>query len=329
MIFEHPWSLLGLIILIPLLLVFRRSDKRSKKVLEALKAPVGHARFQFFRFLLVAGFLALLTVVSARPYATPGVTGDYIFLVDTSRSMQASNFCGEPTFLDRARAVVLEILAGIPEGRFGIMVFDRLAFPVTSMTYDHAYLRDVLDQGVYVGMTYDATRTNLPNALQAVASKKQELPGIYGDVRQVILISDGLLREEDWRQQLSDATNRLRQTDTTVVALGIGNTEATPIHLTNDDGECLEESIEIGGNVIRVALVRDTLIKATEDTQGRYFDEHQVVEAVEYLREAGLLKAPPVNTEWHEEQRRYLGGTFLVLATLALILLLVWERRSL
>lgn len=326
--FENPWSLLVLVGLIPLFVVFRRSDARARQVLDLLHERAPAKGFQPLRFVLVAAFVCSLAVVAARPFTTPPVTGDFIFLIDTSRSMQASNFCGEPTFLDRARNIVFRILDDIPEGRFGIMTFDRLAFPVSPMTYDHAYLREVVRDAVFVGMTYEATRTNLANALQVVGRKKHELPGIYGNVSHAILVSDGYIDDEDWRQSVAKATYELRQTDTRVVAIAIGNNEATPIHHRTAEGECQEELIEIDERVIRIPRVRDTLMKVAEDTQGGLFDEQQTDEAVEYLRAYGLTDTPAAGTIWYEDQRRYRGRMFLAIATAALLLLLVWERRS-
>jgi hypothetical protein len=281
------------------------------------------------RFLLAAIFVCCLALVAAKPFTTPRTTGHFILLIDTSRSMQASNFCGESTFLERARDIVFHILDDIPEGRFGIMVFDRLAFPVTQMTYDHTYLREVVRDAVFVGMTYEATRTNLTNALQAVGRKKRQLPEIYGNVRYAILLSDGYIDDEDRRQNIAEATDELRHADIRIAAIAIGNNEPTPIHLTTAEGQCQEEVIEIDERIIRIPRVRDTLMKIAEESQGSLFDEQQIDQVIEYLRTHGLTEKPAAEATWYEEQRRYHGRMFLAIATVALLLLLIWERRSL
>lgn len=326
MAFEQPWYLLALLLAIPVFIALRRSERRTRAVLKELEQAAPARRFFAVRLACLVLFIGCLALIPSRPYVVPRVTGDYVFLVDVSRSMQASNYCGEPTFLDRSKQVLRAVLEGVPEGRFGIFIFDRLAFPVTQMTYDHAYLSQVVDDALFIGMTYEATRTNIANALQVVAQKKQSLPTIYGGVSHVILVSDGHLTEADWRQDLASAIGDLNRADIAIAAIGVGNSTDTPIHVTGPDGDCREDLIEIDGEVVSIPLRRDTLVKIAEESFGRYFGERDVPAAVEYLRTNGLINKPGADVVWTQEQRTYLGRLLLVPATLAFLFLLLWER---
>ena len=73
--------------------------------------------------------------------------------------MEARQSCREPTLMQRSRLVMRRVLAGMPDARFGIMAFERLAFPVTQMTYDHGYLAEVIEHGLFVGLIYERTAT--------------------------------------------------------------------------------------------------------------------------------------------------------------------------
>jgi len=200
--FDYPWAFLFLFALVPVFLVLRRSELRTKDVLTALKNAPPAERYFGLRYALISLFICSLVIVGSGPYWKPHSTGDLVFLVDTSRSMQARHTCAEPTFLDRSKSLIRDVLSGVPEGRFGIVAFDRLAFPVTQLTYDHAYLNEALDNALFIGMTFQATRTDLGNALSVIARKKRSLPQIYGKVRYAILLSDGYLDDSGWRESL-------------------------------------------------------------------------------------------------------------------------------
>ena len=135
-----------------------------------------HSRYYRARYILAGLFFGSMTMVAARPYIESGRTGDLLFLVDVSRSMHARHSCGDMTFLDRAKNVMSDVLVGVPEARFGIFAFDRFAFPITHLTRDRTYLYEVIEQGVHVGLTFEATRTELANALSVVAMKKARFP---------------------------------------------------------------------------------------------------------------------------------------------------------
>jgi len=237
--------------------------------------------------------------------------------------MQARNSCNEPTFLERSKEIMHDVIAGVPEGRFGIVAFDRLAFPITQMTYNHSYLRDAIENALFIGMTYQATRTDIANALSVVAQKKQDLPDIYGDVRYVILLTDGYLKNSEWRDDFEQTFKLLNWANLKVLVVGVGNPVETPIHVTSPDGECSKETIEIDGEVVRIPLRTDTLTFIASETQGRFFEEGQTRELISYIRSEGLVNLPPEGVVFGEDQRKNIGRIFLIPATVALLLFLM------
>ena len=280
---DNPWALLILIALVPILVALRRSELRTRNVLRVLKNHPPPRYYFVLRYALVSIFIGSLILVASRPYIEPQSTGDIIFLADTSRSMQARNSCSEPTYLERSKGIMRDVLTGVPEGRFGIVAFDRLAFPITQITYDHTYLKDAIDNALFIGMTYQATRTDIANALSVVAQKKQNLPDIYGNVRYVILLSDGYLDNSDWREGFEEALKQLQWANIKFLVVGVGNPIETPIHITNPDGECSREIIEIDGQEVRIPLRSDILTFIASETQGRYFEEGQTEELVSLI----------------------------------------------
>jgi hypothetical protein len=317
--FDFPEAFVLLLVLPPLLWVLRRGDGRTTEIARILRSRAPGRAETVGRLALVCIFIASLAVVGARPYRVPDRTGDFVFLVDVSRSMTARRSCSELTFLDRAKHVMRQVLAGVPDGRFGIIAFDRYAFPVSQMTFDHAYLEEVIEHGTYVGLFFEATATNIENALSVVARKKQSLPRIYGNVKQVILLSDGHV-EGAYQRRFRQAFKDVLGADIQVLAVGVGNPGATPIPRM-DDGKCGGEFLQAGAKPIEIPLRDDILKFVAAESRGQYFGEGAIDELVSFLQAEGLADVP-AGTEFGPAQRRDIGWVFLVPATAALFGLL-------
>lgn len=318
--FDLPEVFLSLLILPPLLFVLVRGMGRTARVARMFRGSPPSRAYTSIKVGALILFIGSLVTAAARPYIEPRVTGEYLFLTDVSRSMLARNYCSEPTMLERAKDVMHRVMTAVPEGRFGVMVFARLAFPVTQMTYDHAYLHDAIDNGVNVGMIFEATATGLPNALSTAARKKENFPELYGNIRYVILLSDGHM-EGDWRPEMEQAISELQGADITVLAVGIGNPGETPVPRQRN-GECVDDYLEVNGRVLRIPLRDDLLKYIATETGGEYFGEGAVGELVVFLRDQ-TLTAVPDDAVFDETQRLDASWAFMLTATLALFVFLL------
>jgi len=280
------------------------------------KSPPPLPRYFVLQSIAISVFIISLVCAGAGPYTEPRTTADYLFISDVSRSMLARNYCSEPTLLDRSKQVMHRIVSGVPEGRYGIMAFARLAFPITHMTYDHAYLHDAIEKGLYVGLIFEATATGIANALSEAATKKQELAGIYGNIKHVILLSDGHM-EGDWRVELESPLAALRQTGVKVLAVGIGNPGETPIPRMEGE-KCIDELLEADRRPLRFPLGDDLLNFIATETQGRYFGEGGTDDLVRYLRQETLEELPE-QAEFDAAQQRDISAVFLLTAAIALL----------
>ncbi len=315
--FDFPWVLLLGIAIVPLLWVLKRSESFTKKLVHQFRSdPPAPAWFRL-RYVFAVVFTGSLLVTGAGPYMEPQQTGDYLFLVDTSRSMQARLSCEHPTFLDRSKKVMQDVIAGVPEARFGIAVFDRFTFPITQLTYSHSYLDSVINNALFIGMTYRATDTDLINALKVVAGKKQTMPQLYKNVEHVILLSDGHLEDDDWRQQLEQPLKDLLEAGITLLVVGIGNAVDTPVPLTDQEDVCSDTMIVIDGKTIRIPFRSDILQVIASGSQGKYFEESETGKLIRYLREETLADIT-AEVQFSEEQRKSIGWIFLIPAAMAL-----------
>jgi hypothetical protein len=297
-------------------MVMRRSGRRSREIAATYKGQSPAKAFFVARLTLVCVFIVALTAVGAKPYVAYDSGGSFLFLTDVSRSMQARYSCAEPTFLGRAKIVMRDTLDGIPEARSGIVAFDRFAFPITSLTDDHTYLGEVIEQGVYIGLILEATQTELANALSVIAQKKQRLPEIFGSVRHVILLSDGHIGG-DYRRRLRGPIQQLRAADIGILAVGIGNPDNTPI-TGRDAGQCNNQHIEVDGQKVLIPLRADILKFIANESRGQYFAEAETDKLIEVLRarlQSGIYQGDEPGTA----QRRDISWVFLGLATLALL----------
>ena len=318
--FAFPEALLLLLALPLLLWRLIGGDRQARQVVTAFRSQPPGRWFFAARLVLVTVLLGSLVLLAARPYVQSPNTGDYLIVTDVSRSMNARFTCDEPTFLDRAKRVMRTVLNGVPEGKFGIVAADRFAFPISQMTYDHSYLDQVIDHGLFVGMTYVATGTDIGNALSVVADKKAALPDTFGNVKHIVFLSDGHI-EGDYRRSLELPLAKLVEADIQVATVAIGNSGDTPIP-TGEGESCTGDLTRVSGEVVAIPTRWDILQYIAEETRGQYFAETEAEPLVQYLREEGLTRFDASATGG-EGRRIYLDTMLLGPATVALLGLLL------
>lgn len=317
MAFQHPQAFLLLVVLLPLLSVVLLGKKRTESVIHTFKAPPPRLRHHLARFAFVALFIGSLVAVGAKPYSELEETGNYLFLVDVSRSMQARNSCVEPAFLDRAKQVMRKVLAGVPEGKFGIAAYERITFPITHMTYDHGYLEEVIEHGIYPGMIYDRTDTQTGRALAVIAEKKQKLPEAYGDLEYIILLSDGYMGRVS-RATLEDPLRKLKDAGIKVISVAIANERPTPIPI-EENGACVNKFIVKDGELVTIPLDSETLQAVARETGGKYYGEAEMDQLVAFIRENTLARTLVEGEDVLQRPRDDVSWIFLILASIGLL----------
>lgn len=328
--FEFIQALLLLVLLPPLFLIMRSGQRRTAQMAVLYRAYAPQQAFYRLRYVLAGLFFGSMSMVAARPYIESGRTADVLFLIDVSRSMHARHSCGDLTFLDRAKNIMRDVLNGVPEARFGIVAFDRFAFPITHLTRDRTYLNEVIDNGVHVGLTFEATRTEIANALSVMAMKKTRLPEIYSNVNTVIMLSDGHI-DGDYTRSLRQPLQQLRDAGIRMLTVGVGNPGETPV-LTIEREQCVQEFIELDGNVVKIPLRDDILKFIASESGGRYFAEGDTEGLLNELR-AGLAQVDDTTASAATgRHRRDISPVFLLIGTVALFGLLLtgsgvrWRR---
>lgn len=313
--FQNPEAFYLFILLLPLGYIMWSSSRHNLKVISRLNGFEPGKFKSLVRTLFMILLVGSLIAVISRPYSRLQRTADYLFLVDVSRSMQARKSCTQPSYLDRTKEVMRSVISGIPEGRFGIFVFERLAFPITHMTYDHTYLDTVVENGIYDGLIFDRTASRLGNALSTLAEKKINLPDKYSNVKTVILLTDGNLKG-DYIRELEEPIKKITESGLSIVSVGIGNPDPTPIPI-KEDGSCVDKFIVKEGTLITMGLQSDTLKYVAQSTSGKYFGEAELTQLLAYLREDSL-KDTLINADITQRQRTDVSWIFLLISSISL-----------
>jgi hypothetical protein len=157
-----------------------------------------------------------------------------------------------------------------------------------------------------------------------VAEKKQRLPEIFGKTEHVVLLSDGHI-EGDYQRRLQRPIQALRSANISVLAVGIGNPDETPV-TGMEAGHCSNQHLEIDGTKVMIPLRADILRHIASETRGQYFAEAEAGRLVDFLR--GQLKRR-VDPDVETGQRRDVSRTFLGIATVGLFGFLLLSRTYL
>ena len=327
MTFQNPQILILLLLLLPALYYLRAGSDRTARILKHFSTALPASTLERLAIpVLALLLLTTLLIVAAGPQRylprpETARSGNFVFLVDVSRSMAARASCDETMQLDRARALMTDIVSAMPEAEFGITAFTELAFPFTEPSLDHAYLQEVINYGLFVEAV-PTPGSDLGNALLVLAEKKSEQPPVYARFEYVILLSDGDYSDEA-NQQLGKAIPVLNEAGIKVVSIGTGSGDGLPIPTLGKNRECLEGRFERAeGKEFYTRLFAAPLQLIAEQTGGRYFVETQKTELLDYLRSLLHENADlqlPLQTE-------DISPWFLLLATLCLFGL-VWLRR--
>ncbi|MFP4203923.1 MAG: VWA domain-containing protein [Opitutales bacterium] len=272
MTFAEPiWLILTpvLLVLIAGLLAYgmRRRDKLLSRFAAARLLASLTQRAPRRRILLKAALLLLavagIGLALARPQYGVEITErkarglDILFLVDTSKSMLASDL--RPNRLKRAKLAVQELVDGLDGHRLGLITFAGEAFLQTPPTLDYGAFRknlQALDTGSMTRGGSDLGR--------ALREATEAFPSDYNK-KVAVLLTDG----EDLAQSATEAATELAENGVTVHTIGVGTSEGDFLRMQNNSGgnELVRDP---DGEPVRSRLDESTLRAIAETTGGRY-----------------------------------------------------------
>ena len=196
MIFDNPWYLLLLLLLIPAIVWYVLKHKTAQasmnvssteafdKMPRSYKVYLRHVVFAL-RMLAIACVIVILarpmTTDSWHKSSTEGV--DVMVALDISGSMLSRDF--SPNRLEAAKNVAAQLIAGREYDNIGLVVFAGEGFTMCPMTTDHAVLLNLM-KDVDCGMLVDGTAVG--DGLATAVNRIKDGPA---KSKTIILLTDG------------------------------------------------------------------------------------------------------------------------------------------
>jgi Ca-activated chloride channel family protein len=268
--FQHTEYLLGLIVLIPLCLVFFAVVRWKKKVtkllgdeklMHQLTKKYSAKRFTA-KFVLLLVALALIIIAAANlrkqeitsKQKTVGI--DVVIALDVSKSMWAEDV--KPSRLDAAKQFVNTLITRLDGNRVALVLFAGQAFlqmPLTSdISVARLYVSNASADAVPVqGTVVGEALTLCQNSLD-IKEKKSKA---------VVLISDG----EDHDPKSTEVLQQLSDNGVTVYTVGVGSVQGAPIM---EPGTSTYK-VDLNGQTVVSKLNETELMQIAQQTGGVYY----------------------------------------------------------
>jgi len=268
--FEYNKFLLGLLVLIPIALLFagvlrwKRNTRKAlgdEQLIDALTANYS-PRLYRIKFILVAATLALGVLAMAnlrRPLAGEGDEKragiDVMIALDVSKSMLSQDV--KPSRLEKAKQCVNTLIDQIDNNRIGLVLFAGQAYLQMPLTSDIAasklYLSNANTDAVAV------QGTAISSALQLCQNSLDTKEKKY---KAVVLISDG----EDHDPKTNVMLQDLYDNGVVVYTIGIGTASGSPII---EEGNVYKT--DINGQTVISKLNKEELKNIAQKTGGAYY----------------------------------------------------------
>ena len=317
--FEHTEYLLGLLILVPLALLFfyvliwKKKAKKSlgdEALIKQLIKNYSPRRYNLkFILLLITMALVILGAANLRK-PVPGEKDrkagiDVMIALDVSKSMWAEDV--KPSRLDIAKQFTSSLIDRMVDDRVGLVLFAGRAFlqmPLTSdITVAKLYTANASPDAVPVQGTV------VGDALQLCASSLDTKEKKY---KAIILITDG----EDHDPNSVKILEQLADNGVIVHTLGVGTAAGSPI-MEPGAGEYKKD---INGQTVISKLNEQELQLIAEQTGGSYWHLDNAGTTVNQVADKlGSMQKKAIETEGNVREYASLYPFFLIAALLMLI----------
>ncbi|MDR1738956.1 MAG: VWA domain-containing protein [Candidatus Symbiothrix sp.] len=267
MTFAHPYYLLLLLLLLPMLAwyIFRQRNTQASLRLSSSegfrKAPKTIKIYlRHLPFLLRTVAIAALIVALARPQTTSNWNTtttegiDIVMTLDISTSMLAQDL--KPDRIEAAKTVAASFISGRTTDNIGLVLFAGESFTQCPLTTDHAVLLNLL-KDVRCGMIEDGTAIG-----HGLATAVSRLKDSQAKSKVIILLTDGTNN----RGEIAPVTAAeiAKAYNIRVYTIGVGTQGMAPYPFPSP----------MGGTVIGqmpVEIDEAVLTKIAQQTGGLYF----------------------------------------------------------
>jgi Ca-activated chloride channel family protein len=274
MTFEHPYWLLGLLLLLPLALVEWRALGRANRAVRLLlgQRPLPGLLLQILPRQRVNALALRLAAVTLLALGAAGPQwgreavrrqsqgSDVVFVVDVSASMETRDV--PPSRMEEARHEAEALLGHLAGNRVAVVAFAGDAVRLCPLTLDQAAVRLTLET---IGPgTVSEPGTDLGKALRAGLKL---LPAGHRDEQAMVVWTDG----EDLEGRAREALSEVRGSGLRVLTVGVGTPAGDVIPISDVSGVTVDTKRDEHGQVVRSRLDEALLRDIARATHGSYF----------------------------------------------------------
>ena len=271
---KDPQFLLLLVLVIPMVFVYLRRERRSRSAvrfsdLSIIKklpqSPVIKWRHSVFALRLAA--LVLLAIALARPQrgrsdsevTTEGV--DIMLILDISNSMHSLDFQPDNR-LQVAKRTIQDFVKKRNNDRLGLVVFGSRAFTKCPLTLDHDVLNRLIGE---VDFSDFSDQTAIGTAIATAANRLKDSPA---KSKVIILATDGANNAGEI-QPLTAAT-AAKELGMKIYTIGMGRSGNVPFPMLYRD-QNTGQIFQQGVTMIQSDLDEQALVNIADATGGKYF----------------------------------------------------------
>lgn len=322
MIFKDPLFLILIVFLVPIL-VWTAAQRRQSSLrfpsadLVSLLPKTWKVRFSkvpfYFRLLALVLFVIALagprSVLEEISHQTEGV--DIILAIDASGSMAAEDFMLSGRRYNRlevVKDVVKEFIDARRSDRLALVVFAGLAYTVSPLTMDYAWLKTNLDR-VSLNMMEDGTAIGSAISVSLSRLKKSEAKS-----KLVVLLTDGV--NNRGKVDPLSAAKAAQALGVKIYTIGAGTNGSAPYPVKDIWGRK-------GYQNVPVEIDEQILKTIADTTSGRYFRATDTDSLRQVYREIDRLEKTKIEETGYRDYKELFGyflGTGLLLLLAAVVL---------
>ena len=195
-------------------------------------------------------------------------TNSVIFVLDVSNSMNAQDV--QPSRLELAKAIIINSIQNMNDGKVGIVVFAGEAESIMPLTTDFSAAETYLSS-----LETSVVGRQGTDFLKAVKVAAQKFKNVPKGARKIILISDG----EDNEGNDIAALEEAQKEGITINSVGIGTDEGAPIPVY-ELGQLMGYKTDINDETIITKRQTKALMTLSFDTDGEYIDGNDINNAI-------------------------------------------------
>ena len=320
--FVHPWVLLGLVAVPPMILWwiwrYRKQDAAVQHsniaVFDGVERSM-RVRLRWLPYALRMVAVAAMVVALARPQSSLSrqemtVEGiDIVMAMDISGSMLAEDF--RPNRLEAAKKVAADFIEGRKNDRMGLVVFAGQAFTQVPLTVDHHVLLQQLGD-VKSGVVRDGTALG-----DGLATAINRIKDSEAKSKVIILLTDGVNNQGSVDPMSAAEIAKLY--GIRLYTIGVGSLGKAPYPFRDQMGRVHYQNIDVE---IDEPLMRQ-MAEATDD--GRYFRATNKQALQEIFSQIDEMEKSKIDvTQYAQTKDEQAPWLWLAFLALALELLLRW-----